>query len=203
VSRQVPEVRAELEQAESFRILVVCTGNIARSPMAQRLLEHRLLAVPSLSVSSAGTWGHEGSPMERSAAAALAEVGIDEGGFRARELTLGMVRSAALVLTATRDHRAAVLRHDPTALRRTFTLRELARLAALPVAASELQPGPARAHRVVEAAAGARGSVRVPPREDDVADPFGAPLSVYRACRDQIRVAVDQIASALVGRHDQ
>jgi len=197
VTRHTP-----VDREETFGILVVCTGNIARSPMAQRLLEHRLAGVPWLMVTSAGTWGHEGSPMERPAAAALAEVGIDEGGFRARDLATDMVRDAALVLTATRDHRAAVLRHDPSALRRTFTLRELGRLAAAPGTQAGMPPGSARARLVVATAAAARGSVRVPAHEDDVADPFGAPLTVYRTCRDQISAAVDQICAAMLGRHD-
>lgn len=177
----------------SFAVLVVCTGNIARSPMAQRLLQHRLADCPDIAVSSAGTWGHEGSPMERHAAAALAELGVAEDGFLARELTPDLVVGADLVLTATREHRVAVLGHAGDALARTFTLREFARLVSL-VSRDGHQRSPAE---LVRAAAQARGQVRVPPREDDVADPYGAPLRTYRRCRDDIATAVDVIAAAL------
>lgn len=183
-----------------FGILVVCTGNIARSPMAQRLLQTHLRGTPGLRVSSAGTWGHTGAPMERHAATALAEVGVDEDGFRAREVTPELVRAASLVLTATREHRARVLGHEPTALRRTFTLRELARL----IDHVDVRWGPEsdvaeRGDALVAAAAAARGSVRVPPAADDIADPYGAPLDVYRRCRDEIDTAVRRIADALRG----
>jgi protein-tyrosine phosphatase len=176
-----------------FEVLVVCTGNIARSPMAQRLLEQGLGEGSAIRVRSAGTWGHEGSPMEAHARAALAEVGVHDGGFRARELTAPMVSEARLVLSATREHRAAVVGLDPAALRRVFTLREFARL--LPVADTAHLAGPAD---LVAAVAAVRGRVRAAPGEDDVADPLGASLSGYRRCRDVIASAVDVIGPALL-----
>ncbi len=182
-----------------FGILVVCTGNIARSAMGERLMTAALEAEPDLVVTSAGTWGHEGAPMERNAAAALAEIGVDEGAFRARELTPAMIRDASLVLTATREHRVAVLGHEPAALRRTFTLREFARLTTHTggVVAADTS-GHERARGLVAAAAAARGAVRVAAADDDVRDPYGSPLPVYRRCRDEIAAAVAAIAAGLV-----
>ena len=74
-----------------FRILHVCTGNVCRSPMAERLTRHGLAArlgggATGMVVESAGTWGHEGAPMEAHAAAVLAEYGADPSGFTGREL---------------------------------------------------------------------------------------------------------------------
>jgi protein-tyrosine phosphatase len=175
----------------TYDVLMVCTGNIARSPMAELLLRHRLGDAAQVRVRSAGTWGHEGSLMERNAAAALAEIGIDDGGFRARELTAAMVADATLVLTATREHRVAVVSLDPAAVPRTFTLREFALLL------RHLGPVPGPPTSLVAAAAGARGAVRVRPADIDVADPFGSPMGTYRRCRDVIAGAVDVIAPAL------
>lgn len=185
-----------------FEVLVVCTGNIARSPMAQRMLEHRLAGTPAVRVSSAGTWGLSGSPMERNAVEALAEIGVHEGAFRARELTSDLVRSSGLLLTATREHRVAVLTHDPTALRRTFTLREFARLVevvdGVPGRPGHVGRSPAA---LVSVAADARGRVRLAPAEDDVADPHGRPLPAFRQARDLIAAAVDLIGPALGAGH--
>ena len=71
------------------RVLHVCTGNICRSPMAERLtrsgLEQRLGATADrFLVESAGTWGHSGSPMEPHAVSTLAAYGLDGVDFRAR-----------------------------------------------------------------------------------------------------------------------
>lgn len=181
-----------------FRILVVCTGNVARSPMAQRLLETYLSHEVDLEVSSAGTWGLEGEPMARHAVAVLREWGIDENGFVARALTPAMVGSADLVLTATREHRAAVLADTPAALRRTFTIREMAALvSSAQLALDRTTAADERARALVAAAAAARGTVRRAGVEDDIADPYRRGLEQYRSCRDDIAMAVRVVADVL------
>ncbi|MCW2614387.1 MAG: Tyrosine phosphatase, partial [Frankiales bacterium] len=116
--------------SDVFRVLHVCTGNICRSPMAERLmragLAERLGAdADRFVVESAGTWGHSGSPMEAHAHTTLASYGVDGADFRARELVAEHVAGADLVLGATREHRAAAVVLHPRAASRTFTLREL------------------------------------------------------------------------------
>lgn len=192
-----------------FRILHVCTGNICRSPMAERLtragLEDRLDAHASrFSVTSAGTWGHEGSGMELAALQALDELGVDGRDFRARELLVEHIRRADLVLGATREHRAQVVTAVPEALPRTFTLREFARTAAAVVGGAEEDSWPAdpvhRAHAVVVATAARRGSVPASlPGDDDVPDPYGAPLPAFRRCATTIAEALVPALDALAG----
>ncbi len=185
----------------SFRILHVCTGNVCRSPMAERItaavLSRRLGATADrFVVASAGTWGHEGSPMEPYAEDALRAMGVDPSGFRARELLSEHVRGADLVLAATREHLAHVVAEDPGALRRTFTLLEFARIAAVVgrvqrLGASSGDDLADRARELVDRAAAARSSL--PPiaaADDDVPDPYGAPLAAFRACAAQIAEAV-------------
>ena len=61
-------------------ILVVCTGNICRSPIAEGLLRDALAArfgAEAPSVSSAGMWGVEGSSATPEAVAAAVESGAD------------------------------------------------------------------------------------------------------------------------------
>ncbi len=118
----------------TFRILHVSTGNVCRSPITERLTRHALadrLGDPlggGLIVESAGTWGHEGAPMEANAEAVLADFGADASGFVGRELLDEHVIRADLVLTATRDHRAQVISMGHSAGLRTFTLKEFTRL---------------------------------------------------------------------------
>ncbi|MHB8451676.1 MAG: arsenate reductase/protein-tyrosine-phosphatase family protein, partial [Mycobacteriales bacterium] len=142
-------------------VLHVCTGNICRSPIAERLMRAALDALPGgagVAVASSGTAALVGSAMSPEAAAVLAELGVDPVGFRARDLTADQVAAAALVLTATREHRARVVSLHPPAAVRAFTLREFARLTA-GVRPAALPPGaPAlRLPALVQAAHQRRG----------------------------------------------
>lgn len=75
----------------SLRLLVVCLGNICRSPVAEGVLRARIAAsglADSVEVDSAGTGGwHAGEPPDRRAIASAAEHGIDISGLRARQLS--------------------------------------------------------------------------------------------------------------------
>lgn len=110
-----------------FRVLFVCVGNVCRSPLGERLLRLRL-PDDGFHVTSAGTIGIEGAPMAPDAAAELELRGGSAEGFVARRLTEAMVHGSDLVLAATLDIRSRILSEVPSALRRTFTVRELAAL---------------------------------------------------------------------------
>jgi protein-tyrosine phosphatase len=90
----------------AFSVLMVCTGNICRSPMAEGLLRHRLPEVlkPVVSVRSAGTHGLHGNRAEPFAVRAAAMHGADISDHRARVLEAGMIRSADLVLAMEKYH---------------------------------------------------------------------------------------------------
>ncbi|MGW0732851.1 arsenate reductase/protein-tyrosine-phosphatase family protein [Streptomyces sp. NPDC002851] len=194
----------------SFRILHVSTGNVCRSPITERLnrhaLAHRLGDARSngLIVESAGTWGHEGAAMEANAATVLADFGADSSGFVGRELLDEHVIRADLVLTATRDHRAQVISMGHSAGLRTFTLKEFTRLvraidpATLP---DPLHDGVVeRARALVRAAAALRGWLLAPDADaDEVYDPYGAPLPLFRSIGDEINEALEPVVTALTG----
>ncbi|MEV7417523.1 protein-tyrosine-phosphatase [Streptomyces sp. NPDC089919] len=193
----------------SFRILHVSTGNVCRSPITERLTRHALVdrlgdpLVGGLIVESAGTWGHEGAPMEAHAATVLGELGADPSGFIGRELLDEHVIRADLVLTATRDHRAQVISMGHSAGLRTFTLKEFTRLvrAIDPATLPPLDDGMVeRARALVRAAAALRGWLLAPSLEaDEVHDPYGAPISFFRSIGDEIQVALDPVVTALTG----
>ena len=92
------------------RILLVCTGNICRSPLAEALLKRDLAArgLEEIEVGSAGTGAWDGAPASEGAYLVGLERGLDLSGHRARLLTRELVEGADLVFTMARHHRARV-----------------------------------------------------------------------------------------------
>jgi protein-tyrosine phosphatase len=171
-----------------YRILVVCTGNICRSPFAERLLRARLRerlgdAAEAIEVSSAGTWGLVGKAMMPEAAATLRRYGGDPEGFVACALTAEQIEAADLILCLTREHRADVVLKVPSASSRVATLRQYSRLleGVSPEDIDAPPADPAARFRAVTAAAFARRghAPAASPDDDDVPDPFGLELAAY------------------------
>ena len=190
----------------TFRILHVCTGNICRSPMAERLTAHGLRqrlgdGADPFVVESAGTWGHSGSPMESYALSTLKAYGVDGSDFSARELVAELVVGADLVLGATREHRAAAVVLHPRAASRTFTLREFARLAGAVDPADIPAVDPVeRARQLVRAAAAKRGLVPpAHPKDDDLADPYQGPESGFAVCGDLVQASLQRPLDLIAG----
>jgi protein-tyrosine phosphatase len=166
-------------------ILVVCTGNVCRSPIAEGFLRKALedaLGDAAPSVASAGTAGWEGSEATPEAVAAAAELDVDIAAHRARRLRPGMAETADLVLCMAREHRDAIVRSTPDVAGRTFTLKELVRLLErLPEGGPNL---PSR--RLAAADRLRRADPTTDDLDDDVADPLGLPLDGYRAIAAEI-----------------
>lgn len=112
------------------RILTVCTGNICRSPVAERLLQAGLDQVlpGGFVVTSAGTRAMVGEPIQPPSAEIVRTFGGNPDNFAARQLTSKILRGVDLVLTMTSGHRGEVLQLDASLLKRTFTIREFARM---------------------------------------------------------------------------
>ncbi len=185
-------------RAPTFSILTVCTGNICRSPAVERLLARGL--GETVLVTSAGTRATVGGPVSAPMVPLLVAAGVSVDGFTARQVTEQMVRDADLVLPLTRAHRSAVVELAPAAVRRTFTLRELARLA-VAVDPAALPPGtPAdRLRALVPLAAARRGLVPATAADDDVVDPYGRGDAVYARSFGLIEPAVRAIVAVALG----
>jgi protein-tyrosine phosphatase len=174
-------------------MLVVCTGNVCRSPIIQGLLLDAFADfLPNVDVASAGTAAMVGASMEPYAAEQLALRRASLPGFRARLLTERDVLEADLVLAATRSHRAAVAVIEPRAAERVFTLGEASRLAAAQTMLSE-PVGPAELARALHAA---RGPVdRRTVTREDLPDPYGGSRGDFAACAGE----VERLLAPLLG----
>ncbi|WP_337588780.1 low molecular weight phosphatase family protein [Mycolicibacterium aromaticivorans] len=106
--------------------MFVCTGNICRSPMAERLafVLGSQLRIAALTTSSAGIRAVIGNPIHPEAARVVEHLGGDPSDFAARQLTPRIAGDADLVIAMTRAHRDSVLGLAPRQLHKTFTLSE-------------------------------------------------------------------------------
>ena len=172
-------------------ILVVCTGNVCRSPMAEGFLRSALasrLGDAAPAVSSAGTAGWEGARAMDESILAAEERGVDIGTHLARVVSPAMVEDADLVLCMASDHREAIVRTWPGQRAKTFTITELVRL---------LEASPADGSipaRVAAAAAARNGSAH---DDGDIRDPLGDPIDGYREIAEELQDLSDRLAVAL------
>ncbi|PRY11423.1 low molecular weight phosphatase family protein [Kineococcus rhizosphaerae] len=192
-----------------FEVLVVCTANVSRSPMAVALLRHRLTErfgeqASAVRVTSAGTSALVGEPVDPEVPAVLSavlgpvarSVAAPEA---ARQVDTHLVGAADLVLTMTREQRGAVIGLVPAAQRKTFTVVELARIARM-LGQERRLPSSASAAAGLKALVAAAPAWRGPtapadPATDDVED-------VHRARREvQVKAArrLDEALTAVVG----
>jgi protein-tyrosine phosphatase len=98
------------------KFLMVCTGNICRSPMAEALLASRLSSLGvRAEVESAGIAALEGEPAHRLAQELMRERGLDLAGHRGRQLTGDLLAGFDLVLVMEEAQKRAVEREHPQA----------------------------------------------------------------------------------------
>lgn len=155
--------RETLDRLASMLIVIVCTGNTCRSPMAEAML--RKMAAEKLgctvddlesrgvTIASAGIAAAAGGPAAAEAVEVMKTQGLDIACHQSQPLTDKLAHHADLLLTLTAAHRNAILRRWPEVAQRTHTLR-------------------------------ADGG--------DIADPIGGPLQVYQQCAAQIEAALRQ-----------
>lgn len=144
-------------------IIVVCTANICRSPMAAALLQHALAAQPeplrSFKIISAGVAGRAGDPVSENSVLALKKVGLDISKHTSRPLTQKMMDEASLVLGMTESHRAMIQLQAEPPPKNLFLFREF-----LPQ----------------------RG-------DKQIGDPFGGSLKLYESTRDEMVEAIPSL----------
>mgnify|MGYP003601656164 CR=1 FL=1 len=96
------------------KVLVVCTGNTCRSPMAEGWLNHKLAGKGWIAESAGvAAWGGDGASPE--AVEVMREIGVDISAHRNQKLTRALVNEAAIILAMTDGHRREIERHFPEA----------------------------------------------------------------------------------------
>ncbi len=145
-----------------MKILIVCSGNICRSPMAAAVLRDRLERAgrTDVSVASAGTLGIVGEPADPLAISVAAEAGYDVAGHRSSALTAEEAGSADLVLVMEERHARKVAELAPGRAP-TFLL------------GSFLPAPPAR------------------PDAGEIPDPMGEGPEAFRECLETIEGSID------------
>ncbi|MBD0337173.1 MAG: low molecular weight protein arginine phosphatase [Cyanobacteria bacterium Co-bin13] len=107
-----------------MRILMVCSGNTCRSPLAAALLRSRSAAAGlPLAVESAGTVASAGHPMSLPMEIILQEQGVDCG-HQSRRISWELLHWADLILAMTRSHKAILIATAPSIADKVFTLKE-------------------------------------------------------------------------------
>ncbi|MGO5149882.1 arsenate reductase/protein-tyrosine-phosphatase family protein [Bifidobacterium boum] len=178
-----------------MRVMFVCTGNICRSPMGELLLS-RYLADTSIEVSSAGTKGLPGHPIDPSSATLMSSVGIDSSAFRSRRLTRDMANATNLILCFEASQRREIVTLAPAVVRRTFVITEFAALCAYcadhgMVKGRTIQE---RLWSVAEAAPIVRPLLSPSP---DIEDPHGKTFDVFCTVADETNRALRTILNSM------
>jgi len=106
------------------RVLVVCIGNICRSPMAEGLLKNSL---PNVQISSAGLGALVGHGADPIALGLMAKAGVDIGAHRARSLTDQIARDADLILVMDEQQKQQIAQQYPYTRGKVFRLAKAAK----------------------------------------------------------------------------
>jgi protein-tyrosine phosphatase len=177
-------------------ILVVCTANQCRSPMAQVMLERQLVAAGlDVEVGSAGVDAVDGRAVVTGVARAIRRSGLDLDAHASRRLSAALVDDAALVLTMERSHVREVAILSKDAWPRTFTLKELVRRGE---AAGPRVPGESAEQWIARVHQGRRIQDLVgSDPADDVRDPTGGAPADFERTAEELDDLVRRLVALL------
>lgn len=177
-------------------ILVLCTGNQCRSPMAEALLRDRLAARGiDARVHSAGEL-QDGVEASGGSVRAMAARGLDLRAHRSRQATAEMLREADLVVAMARRHLRAAVATAPETFPRTYTLKEIVRRGRSHGGRRPDEPLGDWLRRVHQGRTTAALLGEHP--DDDVADPIGQPDHAYETTARELERLVDELVDLVL-----
>lgn len=188
-------------------ILLVCTGNTCRSPMAESMLKDLAgRAGKAVEVRSAGVGAMDGYPVSPHAAEVLRRRKLPVPG-PSRSLSAEQIEWADLILAMTSSHKRAIVQRHPEAAGKTYTLKEFSLMGDVSmdeVAEAERlytewqirqsmgqELSPEEHVRLMEL------QRKIP--DFDIADPFGGTLDVYERSANEIGEALRRVVDKLGG----
>lgn len=148
-------------------ILAICTANVCRSPMAEKLLQHALAAegepLNQLKVASAGVAAAYGNQASENSVAALKKVGLELNHHESQPLTKDRVERAVAIFAMTDSHLEVLRHYFPEISERAHLLRGF------------MKDG----------------------EDDQIPDPIGQDFDAYRACLDSMIEAIPSVVTYL------
>ena len=148
-------------------IITICTGNICRSPMAERLLQQALEAegapLNEFQVISAGVAAWAGDPASENSVKALSKIGIPLEHHKSQPITKSLLEQAFLVLGMTESHLHALDKYKNVLPPKVHLFREF-----------------------MES-----------PETFEIPDPYGQNLAAYRECLDSMAEAIPSLLAYL------
>ncbi|MDQ0903011.1 MULTISPECIES: low molecular weight protein arginine phosphatase [unclassified Paenibacillus] len=193
-----------------LRILFVCTGNTCRSPLAEGLLRIRVHQEGlAAEVRSAGVSAVTGGPISRNSASLLQEAGFKES-ISSLAIQESEVNWADLILTMTMGHKRTVIQRFPSAIEKTFTLKEYVEDDARILQAIEereqlvtelqLKQALSQAVSVEERSRIFKLEHAIP--DFDISDPYGGSIEIYRRTAEEISGSLDKLVQKIRARNE-
>ncbi len=151
--------------ADIKNIIVVCTGNACRSPMAEGFLKKYLAGSSRYRITSAGISAVDGLAPTPAAVQVMEEYLIDISCFRSTCFSRRLALSSNIILVMAKHHRDFIVENMPDMQGKTFLYKEFAGIEEKP---------------------------------QDIQDPIGQPIEVYRIVCNEIKAASEKIAEKIL-----